>query len=54
MATLYPLTFTPVLKEKIWGGNKIETILKHTISPLKNCGESWEISGAGGEGDDRG
>ena len=45
MATLYPLKFTPVLKEKIWGGNKIETILKHTISPLKNCGESWEISG---------
>ena len=44
MATLYPLKFTPVLKEKIWGGNKIETILKHTISPLKNCGESWEVS----------
>ena len=45
MATLYPLKFTPILKEKIWGGNKIETILKHKISPLKNCGESWEISG---------
>ena len=39
------MKFTPVLKEKIWGGNKIETILKHTINPLKNCGESWEISG---------
>ena len=45
MATLYPLKFTPILKDKIWGGNKIETILKHKISPLKNCGESWEISG---------
>ncbi len=45
MATLYPLKFTPILKEKIWGGNKIETILKHKISPLQNCGESWEISG---------
>jgi mannose-6-phosphate isomerase len=45
MATLYPLKFTPILKEKIWGGNKIETILKHKISPLKNCGESWELSG---------
>ena len=45
MSTLYPLKFTPILKEKIWGGNKIETILKHKISPLKNCGESWEISG---------
>ena len=45
MSTLYPLKFTPILKEKIWGGNKIETILKHKISPLQNCGESWEISG---------
>ena len=45
MATLYPLKFMPVLKEKIWGGNKIETILKHKISPMRNCGESWEVSG---------
>lgn len=45
MTNLYPLKFTPILKEKIWGGNKIETILKHKISPLENCGESWEISG---------
>ena len=45
MAILCPLKFTPILKEKIWGGNKIETILKHNISPLKNCGESWEVSG---------
>ena len=43
--TLYPLKFTPILKEKIWGGNKIETVLHHKISPLKNCGESWEVSG---------
>lgn len=43
--TLYPLKFTPIQKEKIWGGNKIETLLHHNISPLKNCGESWEVSG---------
>lgn len=43
MATLYPLKFTPILKEKIWGGNKIEKCLKH--SHVANCGESWEISG---------
>jgi mannose-6-phosphate isomerase len=49
MATLYPLKFMPRLKEKIWGGNKIETILKHKIRPLRNCGESWEISGLLGE-----
>ena len=45
MASLYPLKFTPILKEKIWGGNKIETILKHDIRPMNNCGESWEVSG---------
>ncbi len=43
MSALYPLKFTPILKEKIWGGNKIETCLKHSHMP--NCGESWEISG---------
>jgi len=45
MSTLYPLKFTPILKEKIWGGNKIETVLKHHVSPMLNCGESWEVSG---------
>lgn len=45
MSTLYPLKFTPALKEKIWGGRKIETILKHDIGSLENCGESWEVSG---------
>lgn len=45
MSTLYPLKFTPALKEKIWGGRKIETILKHNIGKLQNCGESWEVSG---------
>ena len=44
MSTLYPLKFTPALKEKIWGGRKIETILKHDIGSLENCGESWEVS----------
>ena len=45
MSTLYPLKFIPAPKEKIWGGRKIETILKHDLGSLKNCGESWEISG---------
>ena len=45
MSALYPLKFTPILKEKIWGGNKIETVWHHKISALKNCGESWEVSG---------
>lgn len=40
----YPLKFTPILKEKIWGGHKLKTILKKTSSN-GNLGESWEISG---------
>jgi mannose-6-phosphate isomerase len=45
---LYPLKFHPIFKEKIWGGDKIRTILNKDFSPLKNCGESWEISGVEG------
>ncbi len=39
----YPLKFAPILKEKIWGGNKLVTKLNKN-SLLKNIGESWEIS----------
>ena len=45
MNKLYPLKFEPILKEKIWGGNKIKSILNKDYSPLSNCGESWEVSG---------
>lgn len=39
----YPLTFTPILKEKIWGGHKLKSILnKPIVSDI--TGESWEIS----------
>lgn len=40
---LYPLKFHPILKQKIWGGNKLKTALK---KPSENgsIGESWEIS----------
>ncbi len=42
---LYPLKFTPVLKDKIWGGTKIKDTLGIDYSPLPNCGEVWVISG---------
>ncbi|HCN84330.1 MAG TPA: mannose-6-phosphate isomerase [Sphingobacteriaceae bacterium] len=45
MEQLYPLKFIPIFKDKIWGGNKIKTILNKDFSPLPNCGETWEISG---------
>jgi mannose-6-phosphate isomerase len=41
---LYPIKFTPILKEKVWGGQKLKTILgKNTAA--ENTGESWELSG---------
>lgn len=41
---LYPIKFSPILKEKVWGGYKLKTFLgKQTL--LNNIGESWEISG---------
>ncbi len=46
--TLYPIKFTPILKDKIWGGEKLKTIL-HKTSDLPNIGESWEISDVEGD-----
>ncbi|MBQ4801427.1 class I mannose-6-phosphate isomerase [Aquimarina sp. MMG015] len=40
---LYPLKFHPILKEKIWGGDKLKTLLNKT-SDKTDIGESWEIS----------
>ena len=45
MEGLYPLKFTPIFKDKIWGGNKIKSILGKDYGSLPNCGESWELSG---------
>ncbi|MEC7755115.1 type I phosphomannose isomerase catalytic subunit [Roseivirga sp. UBA1976] len=45
---LYPLKFETIFKEKIWGGTKIRDVLGKDFSPLKNCGETWEISGVKG------
>jgi len=45
MSFLYPLKFKPVFKEKIWGGNKLNTILGKNLPQNKKIGESWEISG---------
>ncbi len=39
----YPIKFEPILKEKIWGGNKLKNVLcKKTTQ--NNIGESWEIA----------
>ncbi|MEH6408513.1 MAG: type I phosphomannose isomerase catalytic subunit [Leeuwenhoekiella sp.] len=40
----YPLTFTPVLKEKIWGGQKLNSLFGKGTSKQAKLGESWEIA----------
>ena len=39
----YPIKFIPILKEKIWGGNKLTALLNKASK--NKIGESWEISG---------
>ncbi|MFN3909559.1 MAG: type I phosphomannose isomerase catalytic subunit [Flavobacterium sp.] len=45
---LYPLKFTPLAKYRIWGGNKLNTVLQKGFTE-ENIGESWEISGVPGD-----
>lgn len=42
-----PLKFEPVLKQTLWGGDKI-IAFKQMDSTLESVGESWEISGVKG------
>lgn len=48
MNQLYPLKFKPIFKEKIWGGNRLKSILNKRFKDGKKIGESWEISGIEG------
>ena len=46
--TLHPLKFRPILKDRIWGGEKLKTQFnKESHSP--QVGESWEVSTVPGE-----
>ena len=42
------LKFAPILKEKIWGGEKLVTLLQKA-SDRKTVGESWELSDVEGD-----
>jgi mannose-6-phosphate isomerase len=44
----YPLQFEPILKERIWGGEKLKTVLNKPITS-KITGESWELSTVEGD-----
>ncbi|SDR08679.1 type I phosphomannose isomerase catalytic subunit [Flagellimonas zhangzhouensis] len=45
---LYPLQFTPILKERLWGGTKLKDVLGKPIES-DITGESWELSGVKGD-----
>jgi mannose-6-phosphate isomerase len=45
---LYPLKFSPILKNKIWGGTKLANLFQKE-SLTDNLGESWELSGYKGD-----
>ncbi|AUC86315.1 mannose-6-phosphate isomerase [Polaribacter sp. ALD11] len=40
---LHPLKFTPLFKYRLWGGNKLKSVLNKEYSET-NIGESWEVS----------
>jgi mannose-6-phosphate isomerase len=42
------LQFEPILKEKIWGGNALRSVLNKKVPQGKLVGESWELSGVAG------
>lgn len=41
---LYPLTFHPIFKERVWGGRNLERLYQKPLPPGKPIGESWEIT----------
>ncbi len=48
MTLNYPLKFRPILKERIWGGEKLRTQFNKPTTG-SNIGESWELSDVQGD-----
>src|SRR5579864_8245827 len=46
---LYPLTFKPIFKERIWGGRNLERLYQKPLPAGAPIGESWEISDRPGD-----
>lgn len=46
---LYPLTFKPIFKERVWGGRQLEGLYRKPLPPGVPVGESWEISDRPGD-----
>jgi mannose-6-phosphate isomerase len=46
---LYPLTFQPIFKQRVWGGRELERLYHKPLPPGVPIGESWEISDLPGD-----
>jgi mannose-6-phosphate isomerase len=46
---LYPLTFQPIFKERVWGGRELERLYGKSLPPGTPIGEAWEISDRPGD-----
>lgn len=46
---LYPLKFTPLVKERIWGARRLESLFGKELPLGVPVGESWELSGVEGD-----
>lgn len=46
---LYPLTFHPIFKKRVWGGRKLEELYNKPLPVGVPIGESWEISDRPGD-----
>ena len=46
---LYPFTFQPIFKERVWGGRELERLYHKPLPPGVPIGESWEISDRPGD-----
>jgi mannose-6-phosphate isomerase len=46
---LYPLTFHPIFKDRVWGGREMERLYQKKLPAGKPIGESWEISDRPGD-----
>jgi mannose-6-phosphate isomerase len=46
---LYPITFRPIFKERVWGGRNLERLYKKPLPSGLPIGESWEISDRPGD-----
>ncbi|PAW82921.1 MAG: mannose-6-phosphate isomerase [Pedosphaera sp. Tous-C6FEB] len=41
---LYPFTFQPIFKDRVWGGRKLAQLYGKALPPQTPIGESWEIT----------